>query len=182
MIADSNDIRDLRAIAENLPDAKRLTPYITETEHIDIIDCLGALIYKTIDENTGTTLTYTSCSGATITFDATEYATLLNGGYYTSCDLSTTYYCGGLIPAIGYLAYARFVKNNSLNVTSYGVVIKQGQLSEPADTKAVMIHANESEKIGKEFLKSVYNYIVYKEGEVSGTKDKSSSKFKVIGD
>jgi hypothetical protein len=182
MITTNTNVHTIRAIAENLLDTKRLDPYISETEHLDVIDALGALIYRTIDENTLTTLTYESCSGATIDFDATEYSTLLNGGYYTSEDLLTTYYCGGLIPAICYLAYSRFVKNNSLNVTSYGVVLKQGQLSEPADTKAVMIHANEAEKIGREYLHQVYLFIVFKEGEVSGTKEKSSSKFKTIGD
>jgi len=180
MIATTDDIRGIRPIAVNLNDTKRMQPYLAETEKLQIIDCLGAKLYRAIDTNEGNTLSYTNYAGSDVEFDATEYSSLLNGGYYEYDDC--TYYCGGLIPAIVYLAYARFVLNNSLNVTAFGVTVKQGQLSEPADTKAVQIHANESKKVGDEYLVQVYDYIKRKEGLVSGTKELKTTKIKIIGD
>lgn len=177
MIASETDLRKVRPIAENLNDAKRLLPYILEAEMLDVIDSIGAKIYKAIDENTVNTLTYTTGT-TTVTYDDSEYSILMNGGYYDEEEKR----CGGLINAIIYLAYGRFVKNNSLNVTAFGVVVKNGQLSEPADTKAVMIHSEESRKIGLEYLRQVYDYIVFKNGKVCGTKQTNGLRFKVIGD
>lgn len=178
MIATAENIRAIRAIAENLNDTKRLLPYIKDSEMMEVMDSLGAKLYKAIDTNTRTTLTYTNKCGTEVVYTAEEYATLLDGGYYCEDE----YRCQGLIPAICYLAYSRFVRNNQLNVTGFGITVKQGSLSEPADTKAVMIHANENEKIGKTYLQSVYEFIKYKEGLVIGSQKISGSKIKVIGD
>lgn len=183
MIATSTNIRAIRAIAENLNDTKRLVPYIKETEQLSIVDSLGAKIYKAIDTAVAaeaTTLSYEDNSGTTISFDADEYDALLNGGYYT--DDNDTYFCGGLIPAIAYLSNSRFIVENQLNITAFGAVLKNGQLSEPADTKIIQYSANKSEKIGKQYLSQVYEFIKFKEGLVCDSKKITSTKIRTIGD
>ena len=176
MITQSTDVRDIRAIAENLNDTKRLDPYILEAEQAEVMDTIGAKVYKALSAWTSGNLTYTNCAGATVTFSASEVGVLLNGGYYDSDNC----HCKGLKPATCYLSYARFIRNNQTNVTAYGVVVKSGQLSEPADTKAIQMQSNDAKKIGDSYLESVYKFIKYKEGLVKDSTRKNSSKFKVI--
>jgi hypothetical protein len=178
MIASSTNVREIRPIAENLNDTKRLDPYILESEQAEVMDSIGAKVYKAVDAWTTGDMTYVNCAGVTITYTSDEVGILLNGGYYDEDN----YYCKGLISSICYLAYSRFVRNQSTNVAAYGMVVKNGQLSEPADIKAVQMQSADAEKLGKSHLESVYEYIKYKEGLVKGSSKPNSSRIKVIGD
>jgi hypothetical protein len=160
MIINYTDIRAVRPIAENLIDEKRLAPYIDEADKLYLLPALGATLHKEIET------------------DKTTYATLLAGGYY---DADTRHFAG-LTQATGYLAYARFVRNQNLNITPFGVVQKQTQYSNPVDEKTIIRVANEAEKIGLEYLHQCVEYLK-NEGKIDkNQKIKTIKKFKTIGD
>lgn len=161
MIIKPEDIRKVRAIAKNIEDLQRIEPYIEETEKLDVIPVIGAELYKKIDD------------------DSSEFNELLNGGYYNN----DTCYFEGLISAIAYLSYSRFVINNAVNVTAFGVVFKQTQFSEKVDEATLFRHANETKKIGFEYLSQCYEYLKFKGyfDNCCKTKIIGKRKFKAIG-
>jgi len=160
MIIDYTDIRAVRPIAENLIDEKRLAPYIDEADKLYLLPALGATLHKAVET------------------DKTTYATLFAGGYY---DADTRHFAG-LTQAAGYLAYARFVRNQNVNVTPFGVVQKQTQYSNPVDEKTIVRTANEAEKIGLEYLRQCVEYLKFGGQIDQNEKTKTKKKFKTIGD
>lgn len=50
MILNSNDLRNVRPIAENINDPARLEPYIREAETLRLVDAIGANLYRWLDE------------------------------------------------------------------------------------------------------------------------------------
>lgn len=160
MIIEFDDIRKVRPISENMIDEKRLKPYIEEAEILLVVPKLSAKLYKDIDEN------------------KTNYQELLDGGYYNE----DSEHFEGLKTAIGYLSYSRFIRYQNLNVTAFGAVQKQGQFSEPADSKTIISAANDAEKIGLEYLAQCIKYLKF-----TGKIDKEKiikvgrTRFKAIG-
>ena len=159
MIIDFEDIRSVRPIAENLLDEKRLKPYIVEAESLYLKPVFGIALFKNIEDNKD------------------EYMLLLNGGAYNE-DKS---YLEGLRIAVGYLAYSRFLINNPVNVTAFGVVQKTTQYSEPVDEKTLVRASNDAKKIGEEYLRQCVEYLKFK-GLLDSCKPiKVRNKFKSIG-
>jgi hypothetical protein len=114
-----DNIREFRPIARQItPD--RILPYIQEAQQLDLKRLLGDALFldflTKFDDST---------QGATYT----AYQNLLNGVNYT--------YGGNTIEhpgLIGYMAYstlARFFANNQVNATSFGIVQKNWEGSEP---------------------------------------------------
>ena len=137
MIGTYTNIRNVRPIADNMADEKRLKPYIQEAETLYLIPAFGASLYKDIDEN------------------IQDYQTLLDGGYY---DENKKHFAG-LSEAIGYLAYSRMVRNQQGNITAFGAVQKLGDFSQPLDAKMILTLANDAEKIGLEYLSQCVDYL-----------------------
>ena len=108
MITTAQDIRAIRPIAENVNDVNRLIPYIDECEKLYLLPSVGAVRFKKIEDKS-----------------IDNYNALMDGGYY---DEETKYFAG-LRAAMGYLVYSRFVRNQNVNATSFGIVTKQGQYS-----------------------------------------------------
>ena len=50
MILNSNDLRNVRPIAENINDPARLEPYVREAETLRLVDAIGANLYRWLDE------------------------------------------------------------------------------------------------------------------------------------
>lgn len=160
MIIDVDYIRTIRPMAANInPD--RLRMFIDEAEHIDIMDAIGAELYRKLDgfgpvvlDNEGTLLLDDAGHPIFVNAEAAvsdEEAMLLKGGYYTdSCGVMQ--YFEGLCKALAYLAFARLVRGHSLNVTAFGVVIKEGDESTPADSREIAASALNAEGIGKAYL------------------------------
>lgn len=167
MIIDVDYIRhNVRDIAANI-DADRLRNFIREAENIDIRPVIGVDVWRRLSEygpvqidNEGTLLL--DEKGHPILVNTTyavsdEEAKLLLGGYYTS-DCGCEEYFEGLLLALGYFAYARLVREQSLNVTAYGVVIKEGELSSPADTRAIAAAALNAQNIAEAYLGNTLKY------------------------
>ena len=159
MIATSANIRKVRPIAENVNDDKRINPYIEEAEKLFVIPNIGASTYKAIAA------------------DKMAFATLLDGGYYDD----DKQYFSGLYEAIGYLAYSRFVRNQPVNSTAFGIVAKQGQFSEQVDSKTLISVANDAEKIGLQYLKECVDFLNFGKDRDQQRPFKGKRKFIAIG-
>ena len=159
MIATSANIRKVRPIAENVNDDKRINPYIEEAEKLFVIRNIGPITYKAIET------------------DKTQFSILLDGGYY---DNDTRYF-SGLYEAIGYLAYSRFVRNQPVNSTAFGIVAKQGQFSEQVDSKTLISVANDAEKIGLQYLKECVDFLNFGKEIDQQRPFKGKRKFIAIG-
>ena len=125
-------------------------------------------------------------SGSIIILKNDQWDKFLNGDYYTcdcSCSSDEMKYSAGLIEAISYLAYARMLPNQPLNVTAFGVVQKTTSLSEPVDEKTLFRASGESRKIGLEYLRQSVEHLRCK-GLIDNCKNRDTKryrKFKAIG-
>lgn len=159
MIIKPNDIREVRPIANNIVDVLRLEPYISDAETLDVMPALTPLLYKQF-ESIGNSI-------ETDTVDINDnygHVVTLTKEQYNSIFIPTFYkedkcYSQGLVDGIGYLAYSRFVKNNAVNVTAFGVVFKKTANSEPVDEATLFRMANEAKKIGAEYINQTLGYI-----------------------
>ena len=140
MIITVEDIRAVRHIAHNI-DNGRVDMYIREAEILDVVPAISAELYEVLD------------AGENLT---TEQEMMLNGGYYydgcAKCKFE------GLKVATAYLAYARFMRNNQVNVTPYGVVTKIGEESATTEHRIVVAQAQEAENIGQAMLAEAVRY------------------------
>jgi len=158
MIINVNDIRLVRPIAENVNDSTRLLPYIDECENLYLKKSIGNGTYNEIDRN------------------RQNYNLLFDGGEYGENQSFA-----GLKKAMGYLVYSRFIRNQNVNVTAFGIVAKQGQYSEAVDERTIIRISNDTEKIGLEYLAQCVEYLQFL-GIIEGeTKKISRTKYKVIG-
>lgn len=161
MITTTEDIRAVRPIAENVNDVKRLIPYIDECEKLYLLTSVGAIQFKAIENKT-----------------IANYSILMAGGYY---DNDTKYFAG-LRAAMAYLVYSRFVRNQNVNATAFGIVAKQGQYSENVDEKTIVRVSNEAEKVGLEYLRQCVDYLNFGKEENEKTTSVKRTKYSVIGD
>lgn len=188
MIINVDYIRRYRPLAKNICD-ERVAVYIREAEHIDILPAIGAELYKKFSQlgdiivdnerlmTEGGGPIYALAEGEL----PTEEYKLLNGGYYNdSCGEEQ--YFHGLKAALAYLAYARFVRNHSTNVTVYGVVIKTGEDSTPADARTISAAALDAQRIGEDYLAAAVRYWKYATECACGGQSAARPRFMAIGD
>lgn len=156
MIITTDNIRQVRPIAENIDDVARIEPYIREAELLNVLPVIGAEVYQFLDETdftTGDSWTFTKGDGIAVEVTRQQHDALIHGGYYTGSCASG--HSMGLAAACSYYAYARAVMNNQVNVTSFGVVRKRGDFSEPVDAPTLVQVSREAKKIGDEILREV---------------------------
>lgn len=211
MILNSNDIRNVRPIAENINDPARLEPYIREAETLRLVDAIGANLYRWLDETDfsgpgpfqygGVNITEglvpitknqvvatrdrytadmedryydeTDFSGdGTITEDRVlttedrvlttkdqvtitkdQYTAVMEGGYYEGGRSE------GLKVAIAYIAYSRFIVNNPISPTAFGVRYKDGEFSTRVEDNIIVRSSNEARNIGEAYLEKAINHL-----------------------
>ena len=173
MIITADDIRAIRPIAENVNDTKRLLPYIDECEKLFVLPALEAKQYLTIETAIANSIKETNPVAL-----SDELKNLLNGCFYDSDNQ----HCEGLKKAMGYLVYSRFVRNQNINATAFGIVSKQGQFSEKVDEKTIVRIANDAEKVGLEYLKQCVDFLNFGKEQNDKRIFKGRRKFKAIGD
>jgi hypothetical protein len=160
MLIDVDFIRTIRPMAANI-DPNRLRMFITEAEHIDIMNAIGAELYRKLDgfgpvtiDDEGTILCDDKGHPIFVNGEmpvSDEEAMLLKGGYYID-KCGVMQYFEGVCLALAYLAFARLIRGHYLNVTAYGVVVKEGDQSTPADVREIAASAQNAEQIGKAYL------------------------------
>ncbi|HUM43535.1 MAG TPA: hypothetical protein PKI14_11365 [Fervidobacterium sp.] len=109
-LIDKSDIQLIRAISDNVP-ADRLEPYIIEAQEVDLCGLLGTELFEKLFEEV-----------VPNTFPAT----------YVYADLKPEY-----STYLAYMAYARFLTQQQVVVTSHGVVGKKTDWSEPVSDTAM---------------------------------------------
>lgn len=109
----------------------RITPYILEAQHNDLRPALNDVLYYDL-------MTKFTDSGDAM---YTKYQELINGKAYTYN--SNTVYFSGLAPMVAYHALARFLVNNPVNITRFGVVQKVNPQSEPISIAAIQAVVHE---------------------------------------
>lgn len=187
MIITVDYIRKYRPLAKNICD-DRVNIYIREAEQIDILPAIGADLYKKfsqlgdilvdekrLEDEDGEHI-YALEEGEL----PTEEYKLLNGGYYTD-DCGTEHFFMGLKAALAYLAYARMIRNHSTNVTTYGVVVKSGEDSTPADARTISAAALDAQRIGEDYLAAAVRYWKYATECSRPAKSVSRPRFVPIG-
>lgn len=168
MIINTDYIRNYRPIAKNIDEA-RVEVYINEAEQLDIIPAIGAEEYQRLADES-----------VILTEDE---RLLLNGGYYDGEE-----HCGGMRriagikAALAYLAYARFVRNHSTQVTPFGVVVKMGDESNPATDRGIATVADDAKSIGEAYLHEAVEYWQSVRSCCATRKTKQSRRFVAIGD
>lgn len=162
MIFSPEAIRAVRPIAENVNDSKRLIPYIDECEKFFLMKAIGPAQYKLLDSDP----------------KPENFETIMDGGFY---DNNTKHFAG-LRQAMGYLVYSRFVRNQNVNATAFGIVAKQGQFSDAVDEKTIVRIANDAEKIGLEYLRQCVDFLKFQKLISKNTTAVHRVKFKAIGD
>ena len=182
-------VRELRQIAGNIDD-HRIELYIDEAEKLDILPAIGAKLYQKYTNigvivSDGDGAIVGDEDGARISVGSigelpVEEQKLLDGGYYTACNGEYRHF-EGLKKALGYLSYSRFVRNHPVQVTPFGVVVKSGDESSPADVRMVAAIANDAQKIGKEHLAEAIRYWDDVQQSRSDMKGKLHSRFVKIG-
>lgn len=160
MLVTAQDIRKHRPMADNLDSNRRLSMYIEEAERLYIIPALGAPLYKDVCEN------------------PSAHTLLLEGGYYSA----DTRHCAGLKAATALLAYARFVRNQHINVTPFGVKEKLSLDSADVDDRTLVRHANEAESTGKSYLRQCIDYLRTQNGGCATPTASTQRKYRAIGE
>lgn len=151
MILNYNDIRNVRPIAENINDPARLEPYIREAETLRLVDAIGANLYRWLDETDFSGLGPFQYGGVTVTKD--QYTAAMEGGYYDGGRSE------GLKIAIAYIAYSRFIVNNPINPTAFGVRYKDGEFSTRVEDSIIIRSSNEARNIGEAYLEKAINHL-----------------------
>lgn len=151
MILNYNDVRNVRPIAENINDPARLEPYIREAETLRLVDAIGANLYRWLDETDFSGLGPFQYGGITVTKD--QYTAVMEGGYYDGGRSE------GLKIAIAYIAYSRFIVNNPISPTAFGVRYKDGEFSTRVEDNIIVRSSNEARNIGEAYLEKAINHL-----------------------
>lgn len=128
--------------------------YLEEAEKLRLTDVLTPSLYRWLDETDFTGDGPFEYKGVEITKE--QYNELMYGGYFD-------YPCAsgkseGIITAIAYLAYSRFLMNNSTNATAFGVVYKNGEFSQAVNDNILIRNSKEANKIGEAYLREVVEH------------------------
>lgn len=193
MIITVEEIRKYREIALNTQRG-RVEIFIRETEQLDIVPVLGALEYERLADPPRSVISFTlgearlgvdtlGEKGETVL--TPEERMLLDGGIWTDeCGCLRRF--AGLKAAVAYLTFARFVRTHPVQVTPYGVVVKEGDDSSPANAQTIASVSRDSEKIGQQYLKDAIAY--WRAVEASRCRDRclrpnlaARPRFKAIG-
>lgn len=120
----SSDVR----FVSNKIDNSRVAPYIDESEQLDIKNQIGESLFIDL-------LDYVGADDKT---GFANYNLFLYGGTYeyeTNQGTRAKKQIKGLIHALNYFVWARLIKNNNFTATSFGLVQKITDNSEPVSFK-----------------------------------------------
>lgn len=160
MITTVDYIRRVRPIAQNIDGLNRIEPYINEAESLNILPQIGAAVYRWLDETDFTgpgPWVFSVPDGRAVTITKEQHNALLFGGYYDGpCQSGHSM---GLVAAASYYAYSRAVLDNQVNVTSFGVVKKRTEFSDPVDSSTLVQVSREAKKLGDEVTREVIEHL-----------------------
>ena len=145
LLITQDDIKIYRPTAE-LDDA-RINPFIAEAQVSDLKPVLNPALYldllKKFDDQ--------------LSSDYTKYNELLLGKEYTYQGQTILF--DGVRPMLAYYALARFVVNNPVNITRFGIVTKTVNQSEPVDPAVLRGLVNELRSCAISYQNEVIRFL-----------------------
>ena len=88
-----------------------------------------------------------------VTITKDQYTAVMEGGYYEGGRSE------GLKVAIAYIAYSRFIVNNPISPTAFGVRYKDGEFSTRVEDNIIVRSSNEARNIGEAYLEKAINHL-----------------------
>lgn len=146
LLINITDIINVRPTAKEI-DQSRIEPFIQEAQRHDLRNIFGEAFY------------FDFISKFDVTGDPmyANYQTLLNGGTWSYNGQSRQYF--GLRDMLSYFTLARFVKNNPMNITRYGVVQKTNPNSEPVSQASLNDLITELKSVAISYQGQVIEYL-----------------------
>jgi hypothetical protein len=169
------DLDQYKYVADSVKNSAVWPQFVSDAQLFDIKSWLGDGLFNEI-------ITESSVVGETL---SAENKILLDGGTYLYQD--KTYIFQGLKACIIYYAFARFVNENSVNFTAFGIVVKDSDLSTPASDKRIQRLETENRLKGdairdETILYLNRNHTLYPLWTSACTRNYRRPTFQVIGD
>lgn len=163
------DLKNLRPTAEL--DGSRWEPFALESQDQDLRPILGDGLY------------YDFMNKWHSTGDAmyASYQNLLNGVAYTYNG--QTIYFDGIKPMLGYFTLARFVQNNPVNITRFGIVTKVTPQSQSVDPQIIRQVVNELRSNALTYKNQLDQYLLENQSTFTlyiGSKSAITTSFKMF--
>jgi hypothetical protein len=147
MLISLTDIRKFKSITINT-DNTRLENYIQEAQDFDLQPFLGNELYYDLiaDKESSPSLA--------------TYGDLYNGSTYSIGN--RTFKHVGIVPVLVYFTYARYLANQNVASTKYGMVVKTNDFSQPADSKTVQRLIDQAKSGALVYQDQVKQFLDYK--------------------
>ncbi len=141
------DLDKYKYIADSVKNSTSWPQFVSEAQLFDVKIWLGdPLLNEIISQASTLPTTITALN-----------QTLLDGGTYTY--LTKTYIFQGLKAAILYYAFARFTNRTPFNYTAAGIVLKDSDLSTPANDKQIQRLETEARLMAEAIKCEVTTYL-----------------------
>jgi len=140
------DIKQYRPTAEL--DGMRWEPFALEAHDLDLRPILGDGLYYDFMTK------YKTVADPMYA----DYQTLLNGGSYTYNG--QTIYFDGIKPLMVYLTLSRFVQNNPVHITRFGIVQKTSPQSQPVEATMLRQVVNELKSNASNYRNQVETFLL----------------------
>lgn len=141
VLVDLSDFTSFRQLTSNI-DMNKLNPYIIEAQNFDLRPVLGEAFFYDIIVNPTTI----------------PHNTLINGNDYQNSDDKTVHF-EGLKAALCYFAYARYIESGGTHSTSYGLVSKTNDYSQPTPDKTIARMVTQARSSAKGYLDDVLKFL-----------------------
>lgn len=128
-------------------DDGRITPFILEAQQNDLRPVLNDALYYDLMTN------FTNSAHAMYAL----YQSLINGTTYTYN--AQTLYFSGIKPMLAYYSLARFLINNPVNITRFGVTQKINPQSEPVSIAAIQAVVYELRATATSYQNELIQYL-----------------------
>lgn len=138
-----DDIVSVRELSQNIESSK-IDAYIIESQFEFIRPFLGDELYSAMQDDWDDVLK---------TFNTATYNDLWFGTVYDGIRFN------GLILAATYETYARFLLQQQVNVSRFGVESIQNEISEDVTNATIRSKANDARKIGIAYRNKAHDYL-----------------------
>jgi len=148
LLATKEDFAAFRDISANIKDSK-IDIFIRESQLIEVRNFLGPQLYKLLLDD---------YDEQTKTFTSTIYSSLWNGSSYTTSEGKEEIF-NGLINALIYFTYSRFILQQQMNVSRFGLESIQDTISEDTPVGAVRTKAKEALSVALVYQRDAEKFI-----------------------
>ncbi len=180
MFITSDNIRKYRQVARNITE-ERIEIYIREAISFDLLPVVGAALMQKYDAISAKALDSSDiehCAELGLTRE--EYIYLM-GGYWTD-EQGVEHGQNGIRSAACYFAYARFIRNHATQTTPFGIVVKEGEESQPATPQMIAAVSRDAQVIGEQILRDATDYWRHVCTGNTGEPKRRQRHFVAIGD